>query len=272
MKKAIISAVLSLSMILCAGSVLATQTAQAQNISLAQLVQLLISLGIIPADKAAAALSIVNENQATTTSSSSGLTLQIDSATPLASTVVATQGSNSNELDGQTAIVFDLYDAQSDVQVNNISGTSITSGAGTAKPTTAYLYTGSQQISSAAIYSNGSFTFNNINHSIPGGVTQPFTVKIDIKNANSLSNIITTSIVSAVAVDSSGSPITVSGSATGNPLAISTAAPIFTIVSTPSITTQQTMSEYGYSTTTILSVFNVQIQAVGADIYFGNQS
>ena len=55
MKKTIIAVALSLSVFLGVGSVMATSIAQAQNISIQQLVQLFISLGIIPADKAAAA-------------------------------------------------------------------------------------------------------------------------------------------------------------------------------------------------------------------------
>ena len=53
MKKSIISGVLALTVFLGVSQTIATPVAHAQNISIQQLIQLFISLGIIPADKVA---------------------------------------------------------------------------------------------------------------------------------------------------------------------------------------------------------------------------
>ena len=61
-------------------------------------------------------------------SDSATLQLSTDSATPLAVNAVASQGSASNELDGQTMVVFDLYAQKDWIQLDNLSGTTTYSG------------------------------------------------------------------------------------------------------------------------------------------------
>ena len=53
---------------------------------------------------------------------------------------------------------------------------------------------------------------------------------------------------------------------------VTSAGPVFTLVGTPSITTQTSSLQGNYSTTTALATFNVQIQALGGNVYFGQQS
>jgi len=216
-------------------------------------------------------------------SDSAQLQLSTDAATPLATQAVASQGSNDNELDGQTALVFDLYAQKDWIQVDNLSaGFNGTAGSGLASATTAYLYAGSQQISSAAISYNstgqyGTAAFTNVSYKVPQNTTQAFTIKTDIKNANSASRTWFATVTSAyiVAENSVGNTVSsanLTGSATGNNIVVTSAGPVFTLVGTPTISTQQTSSQNNTSTTTALATFNVQIQAVGAPVYFGTQA
>jgi len=216
-------------------------------------------------------------------SDSAQLQLSTDAATPLATQAVASQGSNDNELDGQTALVFDLYAQKDWIQVDNLSaGFNGTVGSGAASATTAYLYAGSQQISSAAISYNstgqyGTAAFTNVSYKVPQNTTQAFTIKTDIKNANSASRTWFATVTSPyiVAENSVGNTVSsgnLTGSATGNNIVVTSAGPVFTLVGTPTISTQQTSAQNNTSTTTALATFNVQIQAVGAPVYFGVQS
>ncbi len=212
--------------------------------------------------------------------SNATLQLSTDSATPLQVQSVATQGALSTELDGQTALVFDLYAQKDWVQLDNLTaGLNGTSGSGTASATTAYLYAGSNQISSAAISYNGTgqygtAAFTNVNYQIPQNTTQPFTIKVDIKNANTSSRTWYATVTSGfiVAENSQGNTVTPTGSATGNSVVVTSAGPVFSLVGTPTITTQTSSLQNNQSTTTALATFNVQIQALGTNVYFFNQN
>ena len=212
------------------------------------------------------------------------LQLSTDASTPLATQTVASQGSANNELDGQTALVFDLYAQKDWIQLDSMTaGVNGTTGSGTASATTAYLYAGSQQISSAAVTypaggsgMYGAAVFQNINYKIPNGTTQPFTIKLDIKNASTGSRTWYATVTSSyiTAENSVGNTITtnLTGSATGNNVVVNLAGPVFTLVGTPTISTQTSSLQGNYSTTSALASFNVQIQALGGNVYFGTQS
>jgi hypothetical protein len=216
-------------------------------------------------------------------SDSAQLQLSTDSATPLATQAVASQGSNSNELDGQTALVFDLYSQKDWTQLDSMTaGFNGTTGSGLASATTAYLFAGSQQISSAAISYNttgqyGTASFTNVNYKVAQNTTQAFTIKTDIKNANGTSRTWYATVTAPfiVAENSVGNTISSSnltGSATGNNIVVTSAGPVFTLVGTPTITTSQTSLQNNTSTTTASATFNIQIQAVGGNVYLGTQS
>jgi len=224
-------------------------------------------------------------------SSSAQLQLSTDSATPLATQAVASQGSADNELDGQTALVFDLYAQKDWIQLDNLTAGINSSGSGTATATTAYLYAGSQQVSSAAVSYNGTgqygtAVFTNIDYKVAQNTTQPFTVKVDIKSANSLTKTIYATVTAAYVLaensqgntlflagsaGSTGNP-TVSGSATGNNITVNSGGPVFSLSGTPTITTGSTAVINNNSTSTLQAVFNVQIQALGTNVYFGDQA
>ena len=150
---------------------------------------------------------------------------------------------------------------------------------GAARATTAYLYAGSNQVSSAAVASNGTFAFTNINYKISQNTTQPFSIKEDIKGANSITEVVSVNVASVgvLAENSQGNTInsalgSLTGSATGNQLTVNSAGAVFALASTPTITTQVSSSQNNTSTTTALANFVVQIQAVGGNAYFGTQA
>ncbi len=71
MKKSIISAVLALVILVGVGGSVAVNTANAQNVTLQQIISLFIALGIIPADKVAIAEAAVGLPITTTTTTTS---------------------------------------------------------------------------------------------------------------------------------------------------------------------------------------------------------
>jgi len=210
--------------------------------------------------------------------------LSTDASTPLATQAVASQGSNTNELDGQTALVFDLYAQKDWFQVDNLTaGFNGTVGSGNASATTAYLFAGSNQISSAAISYNGSgqygtAVFQNVNYKVPAGTTQAFTIKTDIKNSNTVSRswyatVTSNYILAENSVGNTISSANLTGSATGNAVTVTSAGPVFALVGTPTISSQIiTGNSNQTSTTTVTTTFNVTIQALGGNVYIGTQA
>ncbi len=104
---------------------------------------------------------------------------------------------------------------------------------------------GSTQIGSAAISWNsttGTFTFANLNYTIPANTTQALTVKEDIKSADATA-VTQSTVISANGVNaenSQGSTLSstyLTGSATGNNLIVLKQGPIFSLVGSPTIQT-----------------------------------
>lgn len=128
-------------------------------------------------------------------------------------------GSDSTKgIDGDGVIVFDLLSNTGWSQVDNLSAHFIYTGSGVAR--TAYLYAGSQQISSAAVTS-GTANFTNIDYRVSQNGTQLFNIRIDAGNITStttISAMINSSDV--VAEDSLGNTIQTTGSAVSNPITI----------------------------------------------------
>jgi hypothetical protein len=220
-------------------------------------------------------------------SDSAQLQISTDSATPLASTVVASAGSNDNEADGVTVLTFDAFAQKDNVTIDDLSGTTTLTVGSHAAPTTAYLYAGANQIGSAAITglttggTTGTFTFQNINYTIPSNTTQALTIKEDIKNADA-TQVGQTTVVLANGVNAensvgdtilaTGNSPELTGSANGNQLTAIAVGPVFSLVGSPTITTGQTALQNNSSTSTINALFNVNIQAVGGNLYFGTQA
>jgi len=219
-------------------------------------------------------------------SNSAQLQISTDSSTPLAQTVVANSGANNNEADGQTVLVFDAYAQKDNIQFQSISGTTTVSSPSHSLPTTAYLFNGSTQIGSAAISFNGatpdlgSFTFQNLNYTIPANTTQALTVKEDIKSADATA-VTQSTVISANGVNaenSQGSTLSstyLTGSATGNNLIVLKQGPIFSLVGSPTIQTSgvpEVAGTQSTSTSQLTATFTVNIQAIGGNLFFGTQA
>lgn len=206
------------------------------------------------------------------------LDLSINSASPLATDIVAADGAASDELDRATLLVFDLRAKKDNVTVTDVV-TQVTKGlTGTATAsTTAYLYEGSgdtaTEIDNATVGSNGVATFADIDKVIAKDTTKTYSIRVDIRNAGAASSSLsaTTSSSGVTAENSQGSSVTVSGSASGNTQYVRNIGPIFTLVS-KTITTDgvpQVSASANQSTSTLQAKFVVRMTAVGGDIMFG---
>lgn len=143
MKKSIISGVLALTIFLGVGQVMAVPVAQAQSISIQQLIQLLIAIGIIPANKVAVVESIfgitntasttpasITNTGVTTPQTTVGTTYKINSINPSSATagsMVTISGANFNQY---SLVGFDNPnggpESGADITPTNITPNSIT--------------------------------------------------------------------------------------------------------------------------------------------------
>jgi peptidoglycan hydrolase-like protein with peptidoglycan-binding domain len=221
-------------------------------------------------------------------SDSASLQISTDASNPFAQTIVANSGASNDEVSGVTVLVFDAYAQKSNVQIDNLMGTTTMGATYTtgAYPVTAYLYDGSTQIGSSAITcvtTSCTFDFTNVNYVIPSNTTKALTVKEDFKHANTTAVTATTAISTGVLSElvAETSPVgntlavaKVTGSATGNTFTSLSQGPVFTLVGTPTFgpATTVTGGLSAISTTTASASFTVDIKAVGANLYFGTQA
>jgi peptidoglycan hydrolase-like protein with peptidoglycan-binding domain len=202
-------------------------------------------------------------------------------STPLTSQVPVTDTTNGQYLQ-LPVMAFNVY-AQNDTlhlhQVTvNFAGSSTN---GTATATAAYLYNGSTQIASASINSTtGVAVFSNIVNgtagaSIPAGTTQTFTVKADVTGVTSGTLTVTATLDTTgsdtLIYKSDDSTATLTGSAVGNTQTVLGKGPAFTLLS-KSITKGATSIQNNQSTSTLSATFNIQVQAIGADVLVGDQA
>jgi hypothetical protein len=116
---------------------------------------------------------------------SASLTLSTDPAVRKATTVVADQGSDTNEKDMETVASFRALAEKDAVLVRDLTVTA-SSTAGVATQPTAYLFDGSVQIASASASTTGTVTeyaFTSIDQTIAKDITKVYTVKVDVRSA-----------------------------------------------------------------------------------------
>lgn len=193
------------------------------------------------------------------------LKISTDSSTPANGAVIANSGAANNEADKVPVLVFAAKAEKDNVGITDLSAsTTLSSGTAIA----AYLYDGSTLVQSGTV-SNGNVSFTNIGGSlgyiIPKDTTKQFTLKVDIRNAQDVPGSLTAYVNSALvtAVNSQGSTITVSGSATSNTLTVQKAGPVFTLSGTPTISKSvigQTASS------TFATSFSFNVAAHGTDV------
>lgn len=208
---------------------------------------------------------------------SAQLLISTDAANFLASDVVAAGGSDNKQYDKLPVLAFDLRAQKDTVQVTDLTAYVTSTGTGNATATSAYLYDGSTLLGSASINSStGKASFTDINYWVPKDTTKVLTLKVDIRNAAATVTNFSASVANAdvSAENSEGSSVTggnKTGSAAGNSFSVRSVGPVFTLNSA-SITKSATASQNNFSTSTADATFNLTIQAVGGDIYFGDQA
>lgn len=203
------------------------------------------------------------------------LKMSLNSSSPKKQQVVATSGTNENELDKLTLMVFDLKAEKDDVTVTDINIEVAKSGTGGATAsTTVYLFEGSTELDNATI-SGTAATFSDFDFVVPKDTTKTLTVKADIRNANGTVSTFTaaasTTGVAITSENSNGDSVTESGSATGYAINVVNVGPEVTLVS-KSITTNnapQSSTANTFSTSTLTATFNVKIKALGNSIELG---
>jgi peptidoglycan hydrolase-like protein with peptidoglycan-binding domain len=200
-----------------------------------------------------------------------------NSATPKSTTVIASEGSSENELDGLELLRFDAKAEDDDVTLTDLVVDITRGGAGVATATTAYLYDGSTLVGSAAVVGTSATvmgaTFDDIDYVVSRDTTKTFTIKVDIDSAAAAADTFIADIDTAdvTAENSSGDSITESGSASGNTFTVHNKGPQFTLVS-KSIEKSATAAQGNNSTSTAKATFTIKVKAVGGDVLFGTVS
>lgn len=205
---------------------------------------------------------------------SAQLLVSTDAANFLSSDVVAASGSANNQYDKLPLLAFDVRAQKDTVEITDLSATVSSTGTGNATATAAYLYDGSTLLASASVNSStGVASFTDINYWVPQDTTKVLTIKADIRNAASTATNFTATVAAngPAAQNSEGSTVAPTGSATGNSFTVRNVGPVFTLNSA-SITKSATAAQNNYSTSTADATFNLTIQAVGGDVYFGDQA
>lgn len=210
---------------------------------------------------------------------SASLSLSTSSNTPGAGLVIANDGSSNNEKDLVTLLNFDLRAEKDAVKVTDLTATIAKTGAGTATATTAYIYDGSTLLGSASVdTSTGLAFFNDIDITVPKDTTKTYTLKVDIRSADTTSANITATLVASTgtisataagiaAENSSGSNVAETGSATGKTMVAVKKGPQFSLVSS-SITKGATPEQTNISTSTATGNMTLRIKAIGGNLTF----
>src|SRR3989344_931577 len=203
------------------------------------------------------------------------LKLALNTNTPVTQEIVAAQGTTDDEYDGLSVMTFDISAEKDDVLVTDFTLAVTEGGAGSnADTVTAYLYDGSTLVGSASVTAAATAyaIFSDIDFTVPEGTTKTLTVKLDIRSADSTGETINVSATStsATAENSEGSAVTPTGSATGKTFTVRNVGPVFTLLS-KTIAKDSGPAITG-ATSTAVAKFVVRAQAVGGDIYFGNNA
>jgi hypothetical protein len=183
-------------------------------------------------------------------------------------------------------LIFDIGAQNDSLHIHQVAVNFATSSANgapaNANVTAAYLYQGSTLISSANISNTGVATFSNITDgtagaSIPVNTTVSYTVKITATNVTAGSMTITPSLNtgSTIIYNSIDANVnTFNGSAPGFASTVLGKGPAFSLAGAPviGITGSNVSGTGSNSSSTVTATFNVNVQAVGANVYFGNQA
>ncbi|MFA6405442.1 MAG: hypothetical protein WCW46_01685 [Candidatus Paceibacterota bacterium] len=203
------------------------------------------------------------------------LILSLNNSSPSKQDVVASAGSQDNEMDKLTLLVFDIKAEKDDIAVTDLQVNIEKTGSGSAMAQTVYLFDGSQEKSSITLNGNTA-VFSDLNLAVAKDSTKTYTVKIDIRNANATearfsATASSTGFMAKNSIGDSVSDENKNGSATGYSIGVRNVGPEITLVS-KSISTSgvpQGNTLNNMSTSTVTATFNVRLKAVGGDIMLG---
>ncbi len=181
----------------------------------------------------------------------------------------------SNNYLGLPILVFDLNVTNGPAQLEgitvNISSPVGGSGGGLS---TAYLYQGSTLVSTATVQPSGT-RFTNITFAeIPGNVTIPFTVKVDVIGVTAGPGFTVSASVFGPGItlgaQDGKTQILAEGAANGNVITVVSAGPVFSLAGSPTIQ-EVNVTPGGAMTPTFkyTATFNVNVTAVGEDVNMG---
>lgn len=208
---------------------------------------------------------------------SASLLVSNNTSNPEDREIVAALGSDENEADKVVLMVFDIKAEKSDVEITDLMNFVVTT-TGAATASTTYLYAGNgtsgQLLGSDALAGNDT-DFDNISYTIPAGATRTFTLAADIRNATVSSATIdvawTINGANVVGENENGDTVTaVSGSAAANNLIVRRVGPEISLTS-KNFTKEKAIAFSG-DTASGKATFNLNLKAVGGDIYFGPQA
>jgi peptidoglycan hydrolase-like protein with peptidoglycan-binding domain len=196
------------------------------------------------------------------------LTISLNSNSPEAMDVIASEGADEDEKDEVELLRADFRAEDDDVTITDITATITHSGSATT--TTAYLYDGSTLVGSASV-SGSSAVFDDIEVTVDEDKTKTLTLKVDVRDAATTATTFYAAITAAnvTAENSDGDDATDSGSATGETMTVRKVGIEVSLVS-KSISKSSTAESNNTSTSTVEAQFVLRVKAVGGDIVLGD--
>lgn len=202
---------------------------------------------------------------------SASLDLSVNAANFKTADVVASNGTNNDELDKLPVLMFDLRANKDDVDITDVT-VNVANGTDALTPTL-YLYDGSTLIQTESASATGTATFADIsNYTVSKDSTRTLTLKADVRGATTTPVTYTASVVAVRAENSQGTTVTGSGTPSGEAMVVRSVGPVFTLLSKSIAVSGANQAGSTSATSTITATFAVRVTAVGGDIYFANQA
>lgn len=202
---------------------------------------------------------------------SASATLTINSSNFKKAEVIASEGSQDNELDRLPLVAFDIKASKDNLLVTDIAIAITKGGTGNATTSTVYLMDGSNVIATDSVNADGTASFDDIDVSIAKDATKTFSVRADIRQANGTVATFTVASVTPSIENSVGDTVVASGTAVGETMYVRNVGPQFTLVS-KTINKSQSAEIANSSTTTVKATFDLRIKALGGAVSFDGQS
>lgn len=203
------------------------------------------------------------------------LRISLNTNSPVTGSVVASEGTQDDEIDNVEVLRFDVRAERDSVEIRDLTAGIAVGGSGNASVTAVYLYDGSTLIGSDVVV-NGSTTFRNIDYVIARDQTRTLSLRVDIRNASNTPTTVTATTTAnttnIVAENSVGDILGVlagtslNGNVAGNTITFIKAGPEITLANPPSI--QKSSTQAG--TSTAQATFHIRIRALGEDVTLAN--